>query len=154
MSNNARIVRLLLLSAPIVTVLLASCGTDSITNPNCATDPSVCPPSADTVAQYLGGLPSWRAFAQPDTVSRNELNVAGDTLPIQEQFVDSVPVFGTNGLDSILTNVRYVCQSKPYSISDTPDQLVMYDPNRSILYAGAMIQGASHKNPVGSLLGL
>lgn len=134
-------------------LVLAACGTTDPIDP-CAADPSLCQSGPDTTAQFFGNLPSWQAFAQPDSVAHNDLNVAGDTLPITEEIVDSVPVFGANGIDSILTNVRYVCQSKPYTLSDTPDQIVMYDPNRSILYAGAMIQGKSHKNQVGSLQGL
>lgn len=135
--------------------LLVGCASDPITPPTCETDASLCPTEPDTIGQYLAGLPTWQEFAQPDTTFRNELNVAGDTLPIEEEIVDSIPIFDEDaGISGWDTNVRFVCQSKPYTMQDTPEDLVMYDPDREILYAGALIQGKSHKDPVGSLLGL
>jgi hypothetical protein len=49
--------------------------------------------------------------------------------------------------------VRYVCQERPFTISDAPEKIIMFSPNQSILYAGALIQGRSKKE-LGSLLPL
>lgn len=135
-----------------VLVLAIACG-ESPTGATCDTDPTLCPEVPDTTAAYFAALPSWEAFAQPDTVKKNELNVAADTLPVEEVVLDTVPVFGSPTGDSIMTNVRYVCQARPYSISDAPERITMFDPSRANLYAGALIQGRSKKE-LGSLLPL
>lgn len=124
-----------------------------MTSPTCESDPSLCPPVPDTTAAYFANLPSWEEFAAPDTVLKNGLQTEADTLPITEVIVDSVPVFDDEGLESMMTDVRYVCQARPYSISDAPEKITMFSPNQSLLYAGAMIQGRSKKE-LGSLLPL
>lgn len=107
------------------------------------TDPSLCEPDENNTAAYFASLPSWQEFAQPDTTFRNDLAVEAHTLPLQEEIVDSVPVFDSTGVAGYETDVRYVCQARPFTISDAPERIVMFDPNRSILYAGALIQGRS-----------
>lgn len=135
-------------------LVAAACGQDPTSGATCETDPSLCEePGPDTTAAYLSNLPSWQAFAQPDTTLRNELNAEGDTLPIREEIIDSVLAFDADGVSDVMRDVRYVCQARPYSISDAPEKITMFDPNRSILYAGAMIQGRSKKE-LGSLLPL
>jgi hypothetical protein len=136
-----------------ILLLTMACGGEDVTNPTCESDPSLCPAEENTTAEYIEGLPSWEQFASPDTTFQNTLDVAADTLPLQEEIVDSVPVFGPSGVEDVLTNVRYVCQARPYTMSDAPERIVMFDPNRSVLYAGALIQGKSRKE-LGSLLPL
>ena len=131
---------------------MAACGTETIL-PTCDTDPSLCPTGPDTTAAYINNLPSWQSFAAPDTVLTNEVVAEADTLPLQEVIVDSVPQFDDTGETDPLTNVRYVCQERPFTISDAPEKIVMFSPNQSILYAGALIQGRSKKE-LGSLLPL
>lgn len=140
------------LVAPIL-LLVAACSSEQMTNPTCDTDPSLCPAGPDTTAAFFANLPSWGDFAAPDTVLKNELKAEADTLPVEEVIVDSVPVFDDQGLDSMMTNVRYVCQARPFTISDAPEKITMFSPNQSLLYAGAMIQGRSKKE-LGSLLPL
>lgn len=134
-------------------VILAACGEETA-DLTCESDPSLCD-SDDTaeVGAYLAELPSWQDFANPDTTRRNELIVEADTLPIQEEILDSVPVYDSTGVAGYQQDVRYVCQARPFSISDAPERIIMFDPNRSILYAGALIQGRSRKE-LGSLLPL
>jgi hypothetical protein len=136
-------------STPFVLPLLllaVACGDDG------AGPGSKGPPVA---SDYMASLPSWASFAAPDTVLHNELDAAGDTLPLQEVTLDSVPVYGTGptGIDSVRTNVRYVCQARPYTVSEAPTEIVMFSPNRANLYPGAFIQGKSKKE-LGSLLPL
>lgn len=135
-------------------VIVGACADPQVTAPTCDTDPSLCPdPGPDTTAQYISNLPTWESFAAPDTVQRNELDAAADTLPLVETFVDSVPQFDADGLTGFDVDVRYVCQDRPYSISDAPEKIIMFSPNQAILYAGALIQGRSKKE-LGSLLPL
>lgn len=139
----------------VALLLLGGCGSeDSATAPSCATDPSLCPPGEGPgVEAFLQSLPSWQSFANPDTVFRNEVVAEADTLPAVETVVDSVPVFDDTGVSRWDTEVRYVCQARPFTISDAPERIIMFDPNRSILYAGALLQGRSRKE-LGSLLAL
>jgi len=65
----------------LVLPIFAACGGEDPVAPTCATDPSLCPPEENTTAEYLSDLPTWQEFAQPDTVLRNSLDAAGDTLP-------------------------------------------------------------------------
>lgn len=135
-------------------VAVGACSDPQVVAPTCETDPSLCPdPAQDTTAQYINNLPSWESFAAPDTVQRNEVVAEADTLPLVETFVDSVPQFDSTGVAGYDFDVRYVCQERPYSISDAPEKIIMFSPNRAILYPGALIQGRSKKE-LGSLLPL
>lgn len=135
-------------------IAVAACGDPQVVAPTCETDPSLCPdPAQDTTAQYINNLPSWESFAAPDTVQRNEIMAEADTLPLVETFVDSVAQFDSAGVEGFDYDVRYVCQERPYSISDAPEKIIMFSPNRAILYPGALIQGRSKKE-LGSLLPL
>lgn len=134
-------------------LLLAACSESNPVDATCETDPSLCEPGENNTAAYFASLPSWKEFAQPDTTFRNELKAEADTLPIQEEILDSVPVYDSTGVAEYEKDVRYVCQARPFTISDAPERIVMFDPNRSILYAGALIQGKSRKE-LGSLLPL
>ncbi len=130
----------------LVALLSVGCDGDDGTNP-------IVDPGPDSTKQYIDNLPTWSAFAAPDTVLRNNLVAEEDTLPLVEAIVDSVPVYDSTGVAGVMTDVRYVCQERPFTISDAPEKIVMFSPNRSILYAGALIQGRSKKE-LGSLLPL
>lgn len=136
----------------MILLAMAACGTETIL-PTCDTDPSLCPTGPDTTAAYINNLPSWQSFAAPDTVLTNEVVAEADTMPLVETIVDTVPQYDDTGEIDPLTNVRYVCQERPFTIADAPEKIVMFSPNQSILYAGALIQGRSKKE-LGSLLPL
>lgn len=136
-----------------LTLIVTGCGGEDPVAATCESDPSLCAPGTNNTAAYIEDLPSWEEFAHPDTAFKNELLADTDTMPLTETILDSVPVFSEEGLDSMVSDVRYVCQARPYTISDAPERVVMFDPNRSILYAGALIQGKSRKE-LGSLLPL
>jgi hypothetical protein len=50
-------------------------------------------------------------------------------------------------------NVVYACQVQPYTLTQNPERIAMYSPDREILWAGALIQGKSHRDGLGSLQG-
>ena len=52
------------------------------------------------------------------------------------------------------SNVAYVCEVTPFSVQRNPQDIVMYSPNAAILWPGALVQGATHRDGVGSLLPL
>ena len=66
----------------------------------------------------------------------------------------NVEVINEEGDVEILEDVTYSCQSQPFTLTDNPQQIAMYSPDREILYAGGLIQGKSHRDGLGSLLGL
>ena len=107
----------------------------------CSDDPAG--PDAGPVAevdQYVAGLGSWEEFAPP--VEPSNEPVAPDS--VTEQVVEEQDDEG------VMQEVTYVCTETPYSLTDTPEELVMHEPNASIMWVGALIQGASYKGGQGS----
>ncbi|MEM6286277.1 MAG: thiol-activated cytolysin family protein [Bacteroidota bacterium] len=93
------------------------------------------------VTEYLTGLPDWDAFApdvpeQPPTPTGPP--VAEDPVTLDVTTLDD------DGNEVILEDVTYTCTSTPYSLADTPEDIVIYDPDRSVLYPGAFVQGRSY----------
>jgi len=109
-------------------------------------------PVGENVNDYLSGLPSWTEFAPPladmDAAPTGEAatDLGTETLDVQQ--------INDDGSVTVLQDVSYSCQSKPYSITSNPNQIVMYSPDVEILYPGAFIQGRSHRDGIGSLLGI
>lgn len=107
-------------------------------------------PDVDT---YLQSLPSWAQFAPPGAdqdpaPTGAPASVVFDTVAEVRSVVDSL---GSVRIDS---QVPYVCEVTPYSVTRNPKDLVMYSPNQAIVFPGALIQGASHRDGLGSLLPL
>ena len=48
----------------------------------------------------------------------------------------------------------YQCTTTNFSMADTPEKIVMFSPDRELLWPGSLIQGKSHRDGVGSLLPL
>jgi len=93
------------------------------------------PPKA--TGAYFTQLPKWSQFSPP-------LQAQAPTV------VSAQPVPSTEriGLD------QYSCLSRRFSVASTPDKIVMFSPDRELLWPGAMLQGRSHRSPLGGLLGL
>ena len=94
-----------------------------------------------TVTDYFQGLPSWGAFA-PD-VPEQAPTPTGDPTDEEPVTLD-VEVVEEDGSTSVLRDVTYSCTSTPYSLAETPEDIVIYDPDRSILYPGAFVQGKGY----------
>ncbi|MEL6251698.1 MAG: thiol-activated cytolysin family protein [Bacteroidota bacterium] len=109
-------------------------------------------PVGDNVNDYLSGLPSWSEFSPP----RADMDPAptGENPSDEQEEILDVAEYQEDGSVDTLFGVSYKCKSIPYSITNNPNQIVMYSPDREILYPGALIQGKSHAEPLGSLLGL
>ena len=118
---------------------------------SCEKKEEVVPPSTEDVSNYLQELPSWSQFSPPgETQPPTPL---GDPEPLEDVVMD-VEVINEDGSITILQDVTYSCQTQPFTLADNPQQIAMYSPDREILYAGALIQGKSHRDGLGSLLGL
>ncbi|MEM7375683.1 MAG: thiol-activated cytolysin family protein [Bacteroidota bacterium] len=141
----------------ICTLILAAFVLFAISS--CKKDPDTPEPEPDmppievgtTAAEYFQTLPSWEAFAQNQSVS-GPMPTGGAPTEVSETL--DVPQIQEDGSIDTLYNVTYTCQQTPYTLTDNPEQIVMYSPDVEILWPGALIQGKSHKNPIGSLTGL
>jgi hypothetical protein len=82
---------------------------------------------------YSASLPGWPQYApeKPD-----EDKATGNKTPLPDDIVD---------------NVKYACTTTPYSLTRTPEQIVTYDPDSSVLWVGSMLQGKGYKDGIGSL---
>ncbi|MDZ7704926.1 MAG: thiol-activated cytolysin family protein [Trueperaceae bacterium] len=116
-------------------------------------------PPADTTS-YLTGLPGWEAFSPPlDTqqpAPTGEPSVADPvtlSAPVKDED-GNVERDEDTGEPLDFQNVTYTCTETPYSLTETPEDIVMYNPDASILWPGSLIQGRSYAGGTGSLLGL
>jgi hypothetical protein len=119
----------------------------------CDSGPGTAPPEdvGESVGTYLQGLPSWSEFAP--SKSDQEPTPIGD--PVDEEPIElNVEKVDDNGGSYTEENVVYACQVQPYTLAQNPEQIAMYSPDREILWAGSLIQGQSHRDGIGSLLGL
>lgn len=107
--------------------------------------------NVDDVGKFLEELPAWSEFSPPgETLPPT---AKGEPEPLEDVVLD-VEVINEDGSIEILEDVTYSCQSQPFTLAGNPQQIAMYSPDREILYAGALIQGKSHRDGLGSLLGL
>ena len=108
-------------------------------------------PEVVEVGQYLQDLPDWTEFSPPE--SEQPPTPAGEASPLEEEVLD-VEVVDSTGAVTLLEDVTYSCQEQPFTLTENPQQIAMYSPDREILWAGSMIQGKSHRDGIGALLGL
>ena len=120
----------------------------------CDSAPGTTPPEevGESVGAYLQELPSWSTFAPAE--SNQAPTPDGD--PVEEEPVTLPEVEKVDDDGNVYTeeNVVYSCQTQPYTLTQNPEQIAMYSPDREILWAGSLIQGKSHRDGIGSLLGL
>jgi hypothetical protein len=131
----------------ILPLSLASCSGDSSST-------SAVPDEIDTsngVGGFLESLPSWSEFSP--TQPSQPPTPAGEAQ-VEEDVELDVEVINDDGSMDLLEDVTYSCQVQPFTLTDNPQQIAMYSPDREILYAGGLIQGKSHRDGLGSLLGL
>lgn len=101
-------------------------------------------PNLEQVNSYLTTVGSWPT--QPDSMSPTP---TGETT-VEETVVDSVATIDDQGVATWDYDVDYVCTTTPYSFQQTPEKIVMFSPDRDILWPGALIQGRSHADGSGS----
>lgn len=121
------------------------CGLVAVLALACSEGPAGPGPEPDNPAdvdEYVGTLGSWEEFAEP--VDFSNAPVPDSTAAVVEEVVEEDDGTG------VMHEVTYVCTETPYSLTDTPEALVMYEPNASIMWVGALIQGESYKGGTGS----
>ena len=118
----------------------------------CKDNPVDPGPGTDVgVANYMKALPAWSSFSPPEQAQPPTSN--GDAVQQPEVVLDVEVVNEQGGID-LLEDVAYSCQSQPFTLTDNPKQIAIYSPDRELLWPGALIQGKSHRDGLGSLLGL
>lgn len=125
-------------------VLAVACNKGGSTGPD-------VPPDVAEVNGYLEELPNWSEFSptEPD----QSPTATGDAEQLDDETVD-VETVDSTGAVVTLQDVTYSCQQQPFTLTENPQQIAMYSPDREILWAGGMVQGKSHRDGIGSLLGL
>lgn len=102
---------------------------------------------ASEVGDYLQSLPTWTEFAPP-LPSQPAMALPG-SVPVEfEETVEDVVVIDEDGETQILESVTYECTEQPFSMAGNPEQMVMLDPNRDVIYPGAFIQGRTHRDGI------
>ncbi|HEX5640443.1 MAG TPA: thiol-activated cytolysin family protein [Burkholderiaceae bacterium] len=150
--NATRLVRLAALASSAV--LMASCGgsDDSVVAPTPQqTTPIPTPtPTPESVSTYLQALPKWEDFSPPVPPVPGTKVADPTTAP---ELVD-VPIKDAAGTIIGYRPEQYTCTTTRYSITTTPEKIVMFSPDRELVWPGALIQGRSHRDGLGSLLPL
>jgi hypothetical protein len=146
-----------LAAVALYVALVAACGGSDSVDPPAPTPPTpppVSPPSTpeQTPSAYLQTLPQWVEFSPP--VAAVAPTKIAETAESKET-IDNVPVIDptTKAVIGYRTE-DYTCASTSFSMKDTPEKIAMFSPDREILWPGALIQGRSHRDGVGSLLPL
>ncbi len=106
------------------------------------------------VDEYFDSLPSWSAVVPPVSETPPTATDAPEPDPNEPEVVVDVETYDDDGDPVIAEDVVYVCNVTPYTLSDNPEDIVIFSPDRDVLYPGAMIQGRTHADPIGSLRGL
>jgi hypothetical protein len=131
-------------------MLLASCGGDG-DNSEPVTPPGPTP-TQETPGAYLQSLPTWEEYSPP--VAPEPPTKVGDSVQTQET-IDNVAVVDPVSQAVIgYRSEQYNCTSTKFDMATTPEKLVMFSPDREVLWPGSLIQGKSHRDGLGSLLPL
>lgn len=128
----------------IVLALATGCSEEPPTGPD--------PGTTADVAEYLTGLPSWSSFTADVNAPDQAPGPTGEPADTTMETA-AFEEYDDDGNVVILPEVSYQCTSTPYSITKNPEKIVMYSPDASVLWPGALIQGQSRKE-LGSLLPL
>jgi hypothetical protein len=123
-------------------VLIASCGGGGDGGTPAAPEQSI--------GAYMQGLPKWEQFSPPVAEQPATPVGAPETAPERLDF----PVKDANGNVIGVRSEQYSCTTKKFSITSTPEKIVMFSPDREIMWPGALLQGRSHRDGLGSLLPL
>ena len=126
----------------VAPVFMASCGGGG--------DSGAPPVPAQSAAAYLQELPAWEQFSPP--VEPQKPTRVGDPTWSSERL--DFPVKDQEGTVIGVRSEQYACTSTKFSLQRTPDKIVMFSPDRELLWPGALIQGKSHRDGLGSLLPL
>ncbi|MGB0496229.1 MAG: thiol-activated cytolysin family protein [Kangiellaceae bacterium] len=113
--------------------VLVACGGGGGTDP--APEPPVEPPpaKADVNGTFMM-FPEWNVYS-PEKASKDEVD-------------PNVPV--SDPEEEIVGTLKYECTSTQYNLTETPQEVVIFSPNESVLWLGNLIQGNGYRDGIGS----
>ena len=79
------------------------------------------------------GFPSWSVYS-PELPDRLPSPTGAASRAVQQ-----------------VSSNAYDCTTTPYTITETPDKIVTFNPDANVLWAGALLQGKGYKLGIGSL---
>lgn len=100
---------------------------------SCSGDDPAAPPVAADVDEYMKAMPAWEEFSPQQ---------ADSDAP-----TGTPPVTATE----LIGGVEYTCTTTEYSLTDTPDDIVIFSPDSEIFWLGALLQGDGYARGLGSL---
>ena len=142
------------MAVAIVAVVLSACGGSSKSSPSDddASGGGEQPPPTVSVSEYLQALPDWEEFSP--ALEEVPSTRVGDPVT-SEETIDNVAIEDPDtGAIIGYRSEQYTCTSTTFTMTDTPEKIVMFSPDRELLWPGALIQGKSHRDGLGSLLPL
>jgi len=100
----------------------------------CSEDDPASPdvPAPADVNEFMTMLPSWDAFSPP---------LADANTPVGEPEPSSESYEGDS----------YDCTTTSYSLTDTPEDIVVFSPDSEVMWLGALLQGDGYAGGLGSL---
>ncbi len=113
-----------LLPLLLLLALLAGCSDED--------SPTGSSPMPADVNSYVELLPSWDSFSPPQAYANVQV---GEPEVSSETYDD----------------VDYNCNTTSYSLTDTPEDIVVFSPDSEIMWLGSMLQGDGYANGLGSL---
>lgn len=93
---------------------------------------AACGSPVDSVSSYLASLPGWDAFS-PQSKGEDVAVGPGSTGKL------------------VFDGKTYTCTTTKHSLTANPDQIVIYQPDRNVLWPGSLLQGKGYLGGVGSL---
>lgn len=111
------------------------------------------------VDALLRALPPWSAFSPPlDDTPPTPVEGAEVRVTEREETLTAITDEDRDGDGvadiEVVEDVVSRCTSVPYTMTDTPERIVMYSPDVELLWPGALLQGRSHRDGLGSLSAL
>lgn len=108
-------------------------------------------PTTNPLADFFNTLQPWDSGEQPASDEPQQRKPSQD----EPEITLNVEKIAATGEVTEAQQFTYNCRTTPYSVTRNPEEVVMYGSvNSEILWPGALIQGKSHRDNDGDLLGL
>lgn len=104
--------------------------------------------SSESIDQRIIALPTWEEFSPP--LPDVDPQPVPGRAPVEFSQKDVYEIIDDEGV-TVVDDAQYDCVSVPYTMTSTPEDIVMLNPDVELLWPGALLQGRSHRDGLGSL---